>query len=308
MGVIRGLALAAIGLNPVYRTAERLSAELDVRRQQGMTQCVVSFGQGDIGARNQLNSACRIIVDELQNAGHAVVAVDFPGGGWSSTAHLTVRPRSMPTDPGQAPPVDHDGSAPLRLQRRLADDGSSLWTVHHAGQQMPLSVKQRGLRLGEDPILFSAAWSEVVNIEHPTSFAARVVLADGASYQFGFTTPREGSEFAVDAAQYLQLCRRTDAEPASTSTQAYQIDIDDRSRWIVHYAGRKQPVVVGSEGIRLGENPASFASRWAEIATIEYPTSFAARISLADGAAFQFGFTTPSETADFADCVSSFRH
>ena len=112
MGVIRRMGPAATGAGPVMVTAHRLISEIERRAEEGLTECVVSFGQTDIGDRNSLDFAATIIVDQIHAAGHTVSAVDLPTGSWSDTVNVTVRPK-QPVQPApdlaaaEAPDLAH---------------------------------------------------------------------------------------------------------------------------------------------------------------------------------------------------------
>lgn len=92
MGLLRKMAIAATGIAPLEKTVDRLLQDIELRAQQGLTDFVVSFSQGDIGVRNRLDVATPLVVDRIQDAGHSVLAVDSPDGGWSYVVNLRVRP------------------------------------------------------------------------------------------------------------------------------------------------------------------------------------------------------------------------
>jgi hypothetical protein len=91
MGFLRKAAARATGMQPVEDTADRIAYEADTR--SGGTEFTATFTQHDIGLVNTLSVATEIIVNRLQSAGHTVIGVDTPSGGWAGTVNLHIRPR-----------------------------------------------------------------------------------------------------------------------------------------------------------------------------------------------------------------------
>jgi hypothetical protein len=82
----------ATGMSALDRTVTRLLEAIEQRRSQGLREFAVSFTQSDVGTMNRLDTVTPLIIEQIQEAGHAVVGVDSPQGGWSYTVVLQIRP------------------------------------------------------------------------------------------------------------------------------------------------------------------------------------------------------------------------
>lgn len=82
----------ATGMSAIDRTTDKLLADIERLQSQGLQEFTVSFTQNDIGTINRLDTVTPLIVERIQEEGHAVVGVDSPQGGWSYTVNLRIRP------------------------------------------------------------------------------------------------------------------------------------------------------------------------------------------------------------------------
>ena len=87
------LARAVLGASPVDRAVERILHEIDARAARGLPEVTVSISQAEIGSFRTLPKVTPIVVERLQEAGHAVLSADAPNGDWTCIVSLRVRPR-----------------------------------------------------------------------------------------------------------------------------------------------------------------------------------------------------------------------
>ena len=167
MGVLRRLAMAATGIGPIERTADRLMDEIDERSRQGLDEFIVSFSQNDVGIRNRLDTATPVIVGLLQDAGHIVLDAIAPQGGWSGTIQLRIRPNMRQSYPEQArQPTEDPALVELRAAFALADKEPPEGNAGASMSSMEIEDVVTWMRDAYDRGMLRAVWERRLALGH----------------------------------------------------------------------------------------------------------------------------------------------